>query len=1300
MRFNNFSIFFCFLLLFSVAFSLKNVAAETLINNGSFETGDFTNWVSQYGNNTIDNNIQVGAYHGSYFLNSGNDGGITITPIYSCIQSSGYSTTGGKGCLNVSAYSNNSMDWQKICFNPAAGEDGNIILRRFNSSGIPNQNFAMTGTTVNVDDNACSFVNYRQYGTNGRFYFDYVTISRGSEYQPIISSINYKPSPVNYGDDINVYTITKGYAQKLQCGLSISNTNNLFISTDFVDNPSGIFENALENGDTNIFCQAFNVNGVYSDTNTVLITSQNKGSVSSLITAIDNTTRLSDQSFNSVSYSADLQPIDNSKNMVFVADNNTINNIDVNINIFNSDLSGKRYFVYTANGSDYAAGIWNFNDTLTYGTGINGIQKIWSDPDKYYKYKIQDSLTLYEKKYYRLVYVIPFKYWNTLSSGQSDWDLSLVPDLYTANNHSKDIYSISSFNNIRDQYREKLPAITSDVNSNFVLTVTADSNSAVNISLGKQLGGVDTTVAYTLSKTPLTISASTSADYPLIKTAVSSFNFINLADYALMERGYFISSLEIKDNLGNDLPTGIFDGNLSKQYLKEGKNFKIKSSLYNRNGSLDHLEATVYFNSVSAANQVAFFRKDMNDVADNAVYNLDWDVSGILDITGDYLGAGKSVIIKLRAINDKNNYFEIQESTLRFKEFPSDSGDISFNAEILNKIVGENPKLLVNMRIIAPETLRGIKFYLYDDNQSVFSPDYNATLWKDTDFSCNGFDCSFTKTFSDYVFPRQGFWHAKVNVLLTTEGESQQSLLTSRTLYFNINWIDFETERILQTVERTDYKYRNDEEIQLVLQLRDTKYKNLRTLINPYITLENCNAATAGNCLIQDLNFMPADFLYDNQTGYNYYFWRNIFANQNGTLLDDGNFYRFKAHIQDFSLQHSTNDIAVLAAKCKDGNYSTKFFENMLGTLNHFLFGCNAGLTTSAIVTTATNNSEEVRIKIDNTTTLTAPTQECSFCIVPDKNNVFVDGLKQPLLCGSWYKYNKAAIDGFDFYITNNNSDLSKTGINAQYLKINVPASIIQFNDLTLMKQSLETEYSTDIDSIGELIYYGANTLLTPTLNVLNTVPEGIVNSGLITNFGYDCNFSRPLDKTYIGGMVYFSVNGINVYNRSDYVERHTDLNSIDLKDFIEYSNYKKYSLPKNKTTVDIYVSDLTKILTTETNSPLVIDSTDSTAVINTQNLDLNKNSNFVKIPVLLKFDIITDLIYNGEINVIRRFVPITIKTSLSDSKNTFSDIGKLLIQNWFIIFVSVIFILYVATVYRKFKGGGNEINIINPARR
>ena len=468
-----------------------------------------------------------------------------------------------------------------------------------------------------------------------------------------------------------------------------------------------------------------------------------------------------------------------------------------------------------------------------------------------------------------------------------------------------------------------------------------------------------------------------------------------------------------------------------------------------------------------------------------------------------------------------------------------------------------------------------------------------------------------------------------------------------------------------------------------------------------------CDAATAGNCFLIDINYSSDGFLYDTSTGYNYFFFRQIFVEKDLTRLSDANYFRIEGIVQDTEKKHQFTKNPLLAGKCASYE-SADFFANMLAAMNHYLFGCSANGTTPPIVTMDANTTHEKRILIEVNHPISPPTQECFACLNADRNNVYVDSLKQDLYCFSVYTLGEASVDKFKLIIENENSDLSAKEFQ-QFLEIEVPYELVYFNDVSLMKKSMEAEFGTKINTLGDLIFSGINYLASGTLNILTHIPKKLTANGIINNVGFDCNFSKAFDPNNLTGVFIYKIKGLKVINQKDFEGNNPELESLDPKFFRKFAAIENINLPDEETIIEVFASDMVKVATYTVPSFLVINEEVDQSTIRRENLNLDTNQEapaYETAPTVLRFNFISDLIYDNERQTIRRFVPITLSVILVKNCGLFGlnctggiidiftrgDISWI-INNWFLLFMAIVTLLVFGMIWRYYRGNSTIIN-------
>lgn len=1002
-------------------------------------------------------------------------------------------------------------------------------------------------------------------------------------------------------------------------------------------------------------------------------------------------------------------PTNQDLNMIFSIDNVNPSSEDLNMFFLNSIDDGRRYKIYTGNEWDYNNGIWARNDTLTFGSsGYDALQKIWQPANLRYRYFQDNAFLASEKIYFRLDFYEPAYSYDALYNYSSEWDNGLPPSLFDLNNTDMDLFTVSSYTDINSVLIDpKFPDVNSSVSPDtFVLQVNGktDLEHAGYLRLGTTTelsGGTDSLTNFSLEDDFVTLTKTFTSGYAKVSSDANTGQAITLHDYAISERGYFTRPLEIFKANGEELDLYVEDAT-SYQYFTEGENILAVSEYLDPDGDIDYLELEAYIEPINQANRI---KKWVFDATETGRVEFSEIVSDIIDLTSS--APNRNVKITLTLVDEDQNYYEVQSDSVRMVQYPYFPDDLDLIILPDNKIVGTQVNGNVILRLIAPNNLRGVTIYYGDANKSVSDLNYQIYFKDDDDgFTCSGFICSFYFEMDAIMHATTGQKQMIASLLLTTEEEDATDPRLSDKEVFLVSYLEYETLRILETVERTNHDYRPDEEIQLVLQLRDGALGNLKDDVEVWVEPFECDANSGSpNCFSFDVNYNYDAFLYDIATGYNYFFFREIFVKSDGSLPEDANYLRFIGHVTDKKSKHETTEQTLLVPKCQLNDTDCSdifcFFANALAGLNHFLYGCTT--PSPEVVTLDQNASYEGKLLMVEDKNLTAPTQECLFCMNVDNNNSYIENLEQQILCGSWYKFNEAPIDKFTFYMANINSDFSKEDDDAQYLRVDVPYPLIIYNDPILLHQAMALEYGTDADTLGELTWQVINNLSVGVLNPIGDVMEGYTGAGLIQNFGFDCNFSRPFDPTYVGGFVWFDLDGVKVINKQDLVRRHEELEDVNPVDLIEYMNYEGLSYSLDDTEVDVYASDLTKVLSVEVPSPLVIDVDYDDLLLNKQQT-IDENGNVIgtweTLPSRLKFEAVNDLIYEGQTKGIRRYVPFWITALINPE--TFDWFGafndgiedflnnpiRFLFRNWFGVLLLMVMIMFVAVVYRNVKSG------------
>jgi len=260
-------------------------------------------------------------------------------------------------------------------------------------------------------------------------------------------------------------------------------------------------------------------------------------------------------------YDVDLSPSSASGDLIFSVQNvsdQSLTNTDFTIT--NSLEDSRQYYIYTATPTQYSAGDWIFDSSLTYGTDYdNPIQKIWDSTNSYYKYTYEvPIISTGTKKYYKIVYRTPMRAWTSLE-GTSEWLLLNEP---TYNKY--DIYTASPATNIWAKFLTATPDLTSGEphSYEFQFTAYADTNGAtLKVGYRDEETGVETFVSLQLTTAKKRYSVPIQDDWLIFKTENLSTGYtIYMKDYSLSQRGFFKTKLEER-TLGNStLPVANYSG--------------------------------------------------------------------------------------------------------------------------------------------------------------------------------------------------------------------------------------------------------------------------------------------------------------------------------------------------------------------------------------------------------------------------------------------------------------------------------------------------------------------------------------------------------------------------------------------------------------------------------------------------------------------------------------------------------------------------------------------------------------------
>lgn len=984
---------------------------------------------------------------------------------------------------------------------------------------------------------------------------------------------------------------------------------------------------------------------------------------------------------------------------------------------YNSEKSGKQYYLYTS--SDGVN--WVIDDTLTFGSTSAGvIQKLWRADAKTYEYSQNVTYSASTTKYYKWIYYQPPLSYMTIKNS-SDWAKISLPTQYFDNpelasaSHTWDLFTDSVNTPLNNYTVGSFPILYSASLSNgFNLEFTAYSfSNAGDPSLN--IGFIANGVTYNIETITIDGKANSPKRYsvfipPMIVDSQlvmigspSITTNIYLTDYAIVPRAYFSNVMRLKTAGGNELGSVISGGD-SYRYIQEGLPFQATTQIFNQNGEIDKATISV----VLDGSVVKTYETKFTDKEPNRVYDIAQDLTEVIDYNGvakfsNYYYPLRDVSVTTELTNKFGQLVAIQSDTVKLLQYPYFPSDIEINLQNLASKTANNPKVSLVLTQKQPATFIGLKFFFFDSTHSLNNPNYSETVYA-KDLGCAGqMFCQKNLTFNNYSYTHAGNWRIAVAMILSTEpiqiwlnGDGFNNDLIAKQVDVVVTDNVFETARVLQVFERTDFTYQASEKIPLVLQVRGDQGENLK---NRYTATMQIDINNGSGLWISDNTFTPTSFIYDDATGYNYWYFNNVFYDDNGDLIPDGNSLRIRAYLSDNRTQTTKTAIG-LVPKCVQYPLDMNNF-NFGGFLMSWVgldpkYKCQIDTPLTADF----NSIYATQLQINNAHSISSNENQSVICFNADQNRTNTMKFGDTFLCAILYRKDQAQIDKFTVNVGNAYSDYSKTGDSAQYLTFEIPSEQVIFNDPTLMVQALDKGYKSDrVDTLGGLLYSGFNQIL-PQYQGLVDYASFLTGAGAITNVGFDFNLENQLNPTMLSGVFFFTVTGMKATNQFNYMDDNPDLETLNPALFRDYALNHKLYLPNDKATVTIYSRDMTATQTLKINSPLVI----------SERPKVSNDTNQVNVPTALKFNVISNMSSGNFTKSQIAFVPIifsyvvpnkpvSIKDLMDGVNYLFTDpagaISSFLVDNWFTVFILILFAIIVAFIYALIKGGG-KISIQN----
>jgi len=969
---------------------------------------------------------------------------------------------------------------------------------------------------------------------------------------------------------------------------------------------------------------------------------------------------------------------------------------DVNFFIVDSDDLDKQYWIYT---STTGTG-WTLNETLTFGsTNSNGLNKLWDSTRHKYVYSYTNNIQPNQTKYYKLVFDEVPKYWETIGAS-FDW-INVNPSQVVSEDdgrHNYDLFQNSSVTQINSYTREEYPDLTSsDFDTGFYLQFSAYAEKEIPLEVGYRIGSTDTTETVNLTTSWATytvlIDSSDNNAQLLIKSDSSISSRVYLSDYRIVPASYFNSKLNILD-------TGVLVRNgVSNEILREVLPFGVTTSFYDREEDLSKLYLQVLLDSNVIKTYEYNLNQDSLNVSKTTYINEDLD--GVIDYSGQgnsglTLIPLKDITVKAILVNSADENVSEQHKTIKFLQYPYFQDDLSITVNPISKKVGDAPKFDLRILQKEPDALIGFDVYI-STSQSIDDALHKTTIYKEELNCASLIACNKTITIDDFAYPSEDNYFIIVEALLTTEAQLHSNVLTKTTVSLSVSYYDFETARLLQLLERSDAEYNNTEQIPLVFQARTDSLENLQS---DYIVYLGIDTNSNGDYTTVDLNFSPQKFIYDDVTGYNYWFWNGIFYDSDGDLIPDGNAIRLRAYVSPVSQKTAVPRAYGLVNKCASYNANFDFGTLLMNWIGYDVDVGGCDVLSDTVV--YYDDADSTEILINNSYTPSALQNHSLFCHRTDQDLTYKAELGDSFICAVFYLKDEEQIDGFKVYLGNDYSDYALTGDEAQYISFDVDQTEVLFNDIELLRRSLEISQDNEINTYSELIQAGLNELLPYGQPIVD-----FAQNFIIINAGADLNIEQQVNPTLVNGAIWFKVDNLSVINKYNYIENYPELEELPTQYFRRFMNDKKVFLPIKDAKITLYSRGTAPFQTFKIKSPLIIDEAPKQ---NTSTINTDANTSTGVVPSSLKFNFIVDMFSANRTRGTRAFVPIyftyivsnplTINSIIDIFTGAIEDPAKFFSDNWFFIVVLIIFILIGSLVYANFKGGGIVINNAPPYNR
>jgi hypothetical protein len=801
----------------------------------------------------------------------------------------------------------------------------------------------------------------------------------------------------------------------------------------------------------------------------------------------------------------------------------------------------------------------------------------------------------------------------------------------------------------------------------------------------------------------------------------------------------------------------------SVQYLSEGVGFKVKTSAYDISGDLSKLrvEAMIGGTVVKSYEYALSLATDYGAIFSwNSLLEGVIDLNGDRFIPSDL----RNITLRATLINDAGKSVAEQSSTYKLLQYPYYPSDFGLVVSNLNTRVGDYPKFRFELRQLALEFFNGFQIRIYDATHSYANPnawmdvtnnDLACGVYCLKDVAFDDFVWESEKTYTVAVVSKLG----TQNRLYLADN------LVNKVFKVTPSYADYVLKQIVQTYERQSsvgvagMTYRSFEPLPLVVRLADSSFNDLTGNVEVYLRVEECTAQyPSGVCGDRQLTrFYPRKAVYEAKSGLNLFFFKEVFYLDNGDLLHDGNYFKFVAYIVDKTQTHSLEVSATtLVDKCK--SYPPEY--NQQDLLDYFLVGVNVltdsnftrsyhsgifGCTeNSSAMIDSTTSPEQKRIFINDDYNIQGGQNQSLICFNSDWNiSTRNKDISSDLDCMLFYTKGEMSVDKFSIKVGNEYSSLSESdAVKGQYIGFDVLEDEIILNDAFAMQKALSTNYGTNIDTVGDFVVASFDKFSTPFANYLFKTKQnvGSVVAGgtysfltgqeFLRNVNWDVNFQNKISPNYINTVIFFKVKGFKVTNQDDYLDQYPELIDVPSNALRSYALANGLIIKSPTTVVELVSANNLLLRKMVLPSPIIINLTQSEGR-QVQSI-VDENSLTQTVPNTLNFSLVSDMVYGNGAFVDRILLPFRVEyvlpakpfnllegivslligenknndnqrgdSSSGENAGILQDPPAFILQNWFVLFILVIFILLVSLIYANFMGGGlGNISINNHLRR